>query len=468
MEIEDDSVIRQNDLASRLRQSPADLAVRVELARILSEAGKPDRAIEVLAEGARHHAGSPELAGHLAQLLTHHGRHGDAQLVLRAGLRACPGHLPLRGLLAAELAADLQGPAARHQIRSILATLPDQSAPYGNLAVVCQSLGCLDEAIRLYRRALQVDPGNSIAEVNLATSLLTKGDFVAGFRHFERRLELPELRLPPIGLRRWRGEPIEGRRVLVTAEQGFGDVLQYARFLPRLCARAATVWLECPLELQSLMREMPGLAGIIGPGDRVPEIDVTVPLLSLPHLLAEGGDLLAETVPYLTVPAGGTSLAEAPRPKIGLIWRGRAAKGELFVRRSLDRRSCALIDLAPLWQRDRYQWYSLQLDARPSELGASGLIDLAPLMTDFKATARLMQQLDLVISIDTAGAHLAAALGCPLWVLLAPGQSDYRWNGISGQSPWYPAVRLLRADHWPALARQAASELALVSWEDAI
>lgn len=434
-----------------------DLQARLAEARRLAAVGRGDQAVVTLAEGARHHPGDPALAVALGQLLSELGRHEAARQVLAAGLRARPGHLELRGLFASELAANLETEAALAQLRTLLAILPGQSLIHANIGVLLQTAGRPAEAIGHYRRAVGLDPANPVARVNLATALMTLGQYREGFAEYEHRLSLPDMRLPPAGLPRWQGGP-EAPRLLVTAEQGYGDILQFARFLPLLAARSREVWLECPAEMKRLFAGLPGLTGVVAPGDRIPKIDAAVPLLSLPHLLACGGDLLSDSIPYIKVPSEGPALLPDRRPRIGLAWSGRpAATGDLFIRKTLERRSCRIEDLAPLWTLDQFRWIGLQLN-RPMP---SQIDNVSSLMTDFAASAVLMSQLDLMISIDSAPAHLAGALGVPLWVMLGPGQADYRWGGASGASPWYPKARLFRAGGagWPALAADMAAAL---------
>jgi hypothetical protein len=382
--------------------------------------------------------------------------------VLRAALTARPAHLELRGLLAAELAADLQINEALGQIRLLQAMFPEQSPFYINEGVLQQSAGKVTLAIRAYRRALHIDPSNPLAHVNLGTALFTGGEYQAGFAHYEHRLALPGARPPPAGLPRWRGEDLSGKRLLLTSEQGYGDLLQFIRFLPLAQRRGARLWLECPVEMRRLLASLPALSGVLSPGDAIPPLDLAAPLLSLPLLLGTGQDLLAGSIPYLKLPPNGPVLPPDSRPKIGLVWSGRPATGELFTRRSLARRSCALRELAVLWRNERFRWYGLQLGPATAELAGTPITDLAPLIGDFADSAALIGQLDVLISIDTAAAHLAAALGRPVWLMLAPGQCDYRWNGTAGPSPWYPAVRLFRAGQggWPALAAEIAGQLA--------
>jgi tetratricopeptide (TPR) repeat protein len=430
---------------------PRELLLRMDCALGFAGLGAIDRAVAILAEGARYHPGNPDLAARLARLLSDHGRHSDSQAVLRAALAARPDHLELRGLLAAELAADLAFSEAGQQMRLMQTWFPEQSPLYANEGVLRQSQCDLAGAMTAYRRAVAIDPENHVAQVNFATALMSQGDYAAGWIRYEHRLHLRDMRLPPAGIPRWQGESLEGKRLLVSAEQGFGDLLQFARFLPLL---QGEIWLDCPVEMKRLMASLPGIKGVLSPGDEVPRMDYAIPLLSLPCLLQTGGKLMSETIPYIYRPRSGPALPADPRRKIGLVWSGRPAKGELFIRRTLARRSCLLSDLEPLWRLPQFAWYSLQLGERVEP----PLIDLAPLISDFADSAALIDQLDLVISIDTAAAHLTAAMGKPLWLLLAPGQCDYRWTQ---NCPWYPGIRMFQCPF-----NKMATEVArtLVEW----
>lgn len=450
-------------LAQCLARAEGDLRLRLDYGLALAAAGRLDWAIETLTAGARHHPGNPDLALRLGGLLSGHGRHRDAITIFRAGLRARPYHLELRGALIAELAGELQLAEALTHLRLMRLWLPDQSMLYVNEALMRQSAGKLDEAITLYRRALLLAPDNHIAHVNLATALLSQGRFSEGFSHYEYRLALPDLRQKPAGIRVWQGETLAGRKLLLTSEQGYGDLIQFIRFLALLENSGGEIWLECPAELARLFADLPGLAGLLRPGDQIPRFDYALPLLSLPQRLDSAANLLVERIPYLRPPPDGPVPPADPRRKIGLVWQGREAQGDLFTRRMLGRRAAPLEALAPLWQSPDYGWYSLQLGPERAALAGKPIVDLAPLIKDFADSASLLSHLDLLITIDSAAAHLAGALGLPVWLMLGPGQCDYRWTGPQGGSPWYPEIRLCRVEAagWDGLARQIANDLAL-------
>jgi tetratricopeptide (TPR) repeat protein len=449
-------------LAHALELAPADLTLRIDRALALAQSGRLDAAVLVFAEGARFHPGNPDLAARLARLLSEHGRHADAQAVLAAALGAVPDHLELRGLIAAECAADLRIGEALAHLAVIDLLVPGQSQIHTNLGVLHQAAGHLDQAIRHYRRAIQLAPDNSLAHVNLATAWLSLGDFRQGLPEYERRLTLPHVRRPPATVPRWQGEPLAGRRLLVTAEQGYGDMIQFARFLPDLAALGADVVVECPPGLERLVAAIAGVSSTVTMGAPLPAADFAIPLLSLPLCLGCDGSRLAAALPYVTAPAG-FALPPGSGLRVGLVWAGRPASGETFVRRSLNRRACALADLAALLAVPTVRWFSLQVGEASAELGGAPhpIADLAPALKDFADTAAAIVELDLVISVDTSVAHLAGALKAPLWVLLAAGQTDYRWGPAGGSSPWYPHARLFRAGPagWRGLADTVAAAL---------
>jgi len=273
----------------------------------------------------------------------------------------------------------------------------------------------------------------------------------------------------------WRGEPLDGRRVLVLSEQGYGDVIQFARFLPRLAERGGEVLVEAPTALRALIARIPGVAACPPFGHVPAGIDCVVPLASLPFALGCGDTSeLAGPVPYLMPPPdrhvalddGG----DDRRFKVGVSWAPKPTPGPGYALRSLTRRAMPVDLLARLTGLPGIRFYGLQKggagDAAAVGVSAApGLIDLAPRLGDFADTAAVLARLDLVITVDTAVAHLAGAMGRPVWLLLSPGQADYRWGVGAESSPWYPQMRLFRANAagWPALVATVVAELEAVA-----
>lgn len=450
-------------LAKAQSLAPKDVALRIDHAQALAIVGRIDDGIKVLADGSALLPEDIDLAAKLGEFLSDADRSGEAEQVLAAAVGRAPRHATLHCLLAAEYAASLKTEEALEHLIQAHALKPRDSKILVNIGVLSQALGDLDAAIGYYREAIALSPESRLAGPNLATALLTRFDFKAGFAEFESRLQLAHIRVPETNAPRWQGEGLAGRHLLVTAEQGYGDMLQFARFLPPLAELEGVVTAECQPGLERLFSSLPGVDRVVTLGQPLPDADVTVPLLSLPFVRGCSLAELSGSVPYLSVsPTDAFDLPGDGKLKVGLVWAGRPAGGEVYVRRSLNRRSCPLSALAPLMAVPSVQFYSLQVGEAAQQLATSGLpvIDLAGRIGDFADTAAAIAGMDLVISVDTAAAHLAGAMGAPLWLLLAPGQADYRWGGANS-TPWYPHARLFRADRtgWSAIVRVMADEL---------
>jgi hypothetical protein len=267
----------------------------------------------------------------------------------------------------------------------------------------------------------------------------------------------------------WDGRPIPDKTLLIHTEQGAGDAIQFARYLPLAAQRCGTLILACPAALMSLLATLPGIAQIRDTGAiTVAEFDTYLPLLSLPRVFGTTLATIPAAVLYLDVAALHrrkdlsvlTHLAPSARPRVGLVWAGSSTYQH-------DRqRSCALQDFAPLLQTPGIAWYSLRTGDCSQELMQLPpnvrVQDLVPSLHDFGDTALLLAQLDLVITVDTAVAHLAGALGKPVWMLLS-AVPDWRWGVEGEQTPWYPTMRLFRqarAGDWAAVMQCVAQTLA--------
>lgn len=312
-----------------------------------------------------------------------------------------------------------------------------------NLGLVLRDLGDLDGAITRFdaAEALGYDPPD--LKWDRALARLLCGDLQRGFEEYEWRWQISDAK--PRGLTgpAWSGEDLTGKTLLVYAEQGFGDTIQFVRYLPLLVARAKTVVFECQEPLARLFRASPACEGVTVVSrdvDPLPDYDAQVALLSLSHLT--GTPLVPAETPYLAPPADRPRIANrADGVHVGLVWAGKPSH------RNDRNRSLTLTDLAPLLEVPGAFFYSLQLGDpadRIAPLGYPGLItDLRPVIKDFADSAALLGSLDLLISADTAPAHLAGALCRPVWTML-PFAPDWRWQSGRDDSPWYPTMRLFR------------------------
>jgi len=323
---------------------------------------------------------------------------------------------------------------------------PDNPKAHLNLGGVCRRLLKLDDALAHYEKALALRPGYPTALWNICQIHLLRGRYREGFRDFDSRFETSQpVRLRKTGLPFWNGEAAAGKRILVQAEQAYGDTIQFARYIPLLSAEGVTVVLENHLTpLNTLLLSLKGLERVVTDGSGDAACDAVIPLLSLPRLLSTTLDSIPNHVPYLAPAVEKRAmwrarLAEDTNLKVGICWAGRRFPDQ--------RRSIPPSLLAPLSDLGHISWYSLQVDESNKRDGtkitALPLIDLTGHIRDFEDTAALITCLDLVITIDSAVAHLAGSLAAPTWILL-PFAPDWRWMLGRGDTPWYPTARLFR------------------------
>jgi tetratricopeptide (TPR) repeat protein len=303
-------------------------------------------------------------------------------------------------------------------------------------------LGDLPAAIAWCDRALTLKPDYGNALMNRCLLQLLQGDYANGWRNYEVRWKVfaPRAFTQPL----WRGEPLHGAGIVLYSEQGQGDALQFLRYVPLVQAAGGKVILDLPANLLRLAAQIPGLAGLVATGEPLPPFDCRCPLLSLPLTLGTTLETIPAKVPYLAVPPEAKASADAlPWPatglRVGLSWTGNPTHPKNRAR------SVPLEMLAPLFDLPGVHFFSLQMGPAAAELAAlkARITDLAPVTGDMADTAAQMAHLDLIISIDTSIAHLAGALGRPLWVLLSK-VPDWRWLLDREDSPWYPSARLFR------------------------
>jgi tetratricopeptide (TPR) repeat protein len=348
---------------------------------------------------------------------------------------------------------------------------PDHPQAHSSRGAVLASLGRYDEALSSYRRAIELKPDLAEGLWNKAIVHLSRGEWGEGWSLYEARWKVKSLGLTQhcADLPAWRGqESIQGKVVLLHAEQGYGDTLQFCRYASLVAARGARVILGVPSALQSLMRSLEGVAQVVTQG-APPPFDHHCPLLSLP--LAFGTELASIPAPrrYLSADPGararwGARLGPRTGPRIGLVWSGSATHTNDL------NRSIALESVLPLTQYGA-QFVSLQKEIRgldaPAFARAPNIRRFGDELIDFADAAALVSELDLVISVDTSIAHLAGALGKPVWILL-PYVADWRWLQEREDSPWYPSARLFRqpaARDWGSVIERLA--LALRQFEAA-
>ena len=351
-----------------------------------------------------------------------------------------------------------------------LALQPDLAMAYANMGNLREAQGLLREAAACYERALELKPVFEVARFNSSILKLLEGDFAAGLPDYEKRRYLHHPR--NFSQPQWRGEPLRGAWMLLWAEQGLGDSLQFLRYVPMVQAAGGEVILEVQGALRRMAAELPGIdaSHLFTAGEPLPGFAWQCSLMSLPLAFRTTLESIPARVPYLTFPAEAWRKAsgvpwKAEGLRVGIAWAGSPTHLK-------DRfRSISPSLFKPLLRQEGVAFYSLQVGPRAGELAEfdGAVADLGPWIEDMADTAALAMQLDLVIAVDTAVAHLAGALGRPVWVLL-PLAPDWRWMLERADSPWYPTMRLFRQERlgdWEGVIGRVCGALAAFSAERA-
>ena len=376
------------------------------------------------------------------------GHHEAAIVCLERAIALAPNSAPAYANHGnASLALGRLG-AALASFRRALAVDPRCGAAYVGAGLTLEAVNHHEDAITCHRQAAAIGFDMRWANWNDALACLAIGDFAAGWQKYESRWLHPELDLPerrfsqPLWLG---GTSVHGKTILLHWEQGLGDTLQFVRYAPLLAARGATVVLEAQTSLVALLRGMGGLSLVYGPGEEPPRFDCHCPLMSLPLAFGTTSETIPAAVPYLRAPAEAlarwrSTLPSTGAPRIGLVWAGRPAH------RNDRNRSIPLARLLPPLDLAKVRAFALQPELRDGDaemLDRFAIPNLGPRLGDFADTAAAVSLLDLVITVDTSVAHLAGALGKPVWILL-PFSAEWRWLRWRSDSPWYPTARLFR------------------------
>jgi Flp pilus assembly protein TadD len=332
-----------------------------------------------------------------------------------------------------------------------LAANPFDAESHRNLSVLYYARGQPEEAITAAEHALALDPSLPGAHFGLAEALLLRGRFSRGWEEYEWRFKLrgvPSL-MPRTDLPQWDGGMLPNDRLLLVADQGFGDGIQFARYIPWAAARCRELVVACSRELQPILRQLPGIKLLFDRWEEAPRAAAYSPLSGLPRLHGTRLDTIPAGIPYLSADPARVAvwaarlagLTARHHRRIGLVWAGRPTHNN-------DRnRSTTLDSLAPLGELEEVSFVSLQKGAARAQIGGyfgkAPLVNLASEIADFADTMAVLAALDLIVTVDTAVAHLAGAMGRPVWIML-PFAPDWRWLQDRVDSPWYPTARLFR------------------------
>jgi tetratricopeptide (TPR) repeat protein len=437
-----------------------------DLGNALLQAGQSADALAALQKATALSPDSPEAWTNLGNALRQSGQVEEAVAAARRAVELNPNFPQAQYNLGNHLRDDGEPEASVECYRQALRAAPGYANAQINLATVLKDLGRYDQAIAGYRQALKLAPNDALAHANFGATLLLTGKFQEGWSEYEwrGRVRSGPMVYQEFAQPRWDGGALNGKRILIHAEQGFGDTIQFARYLSLVAERGGKVIFQCQSELLRLFRfqDRFRVDQIVGRDEALAEFDVHCPLVSLPRAFATTFDTIPAATPYVKVDPELSSRWRARMPadslKVGLAWAGSPTHKN-------DRNRSLTPDLfAPLTEVAKVHLISLQKRSDSSLIPHSSsfpLLDWTSELTDFADTAALIDNLDLVITADTAVAHLAGAMGKPVWMLL-PFVPDWRWMLDRADSPWYPSMRLFRQKEigqWQAPIEQLLEEL---------
>lgn len=435
------------DQALALR--PTNFADLKNRALLLRKLGRADEALAALEVALRLRPEDPEILARRARALCELERREEALICAQQALARyadLPMALNARGMILERLGRYEE---ARADFERMLEIRCDDTDALNNCGMVLARCGRFAESLECYSQSLAIDPQQAQAVYNRSLIRLSLGDWESGLREFESRWTVPPLKASRVKTSAplWLGkESLRGKTLFLYHEQGYGDTLQCARYVPRLFGLGARVVLAVPPALRKLLQTVKGDPRVIALPGTVPAHDFHCPLMSLPPAFGTTADSVPADAPYLRadpeqVEAWSTRLGRRARPRVGLVWSGRQYSPINYPR------DMTLATLQPLFTLEA-DFISLQKEISDDDRALLAELPMcnhrsADLLEDFADTAALIENLDLVITVDTAVAHLAGALGRPVW-LLNRYASCWRWLQAGSESPWYPTMRIFR------------------------
>jgi thioredoxin-like negative regulator of GroEL len=353
------------------------------------------------------------------------------------------------------------------QLQQVITDEPERAEAFNSLGKVYSRQGQNQAALEVFQQAIEQQPDDAQAHFNLGITLLKAGDYTRGWDEYEWRWRTGQFTPFQCPHPLWEGEAILEKTLLIYTEQGAGDAVQFARYIPLVAERCQQLIVVCITELIPLFSTLKGIDQLREPGQiKVSEFDTYLPLISLPRIFKTTLTTIPDQLPYFDRAALRRrkqaiieTLATTLERKIGIVWAGSQTHQN-------DRHhSCPLVAFEPLLRSTDMRFYSLQKGERsqdlatlPSELTVE---DLAPQLNDYGELALWLEPLDLVISVDTSVAHVAAAFGQPVWLLLSQ-DNDWRWGINNETTPWYPGIRLFRQtqlNNWDEVMERVLKEL---------
>ena len=426
-----------------LRKDPDNRTASINLATALQKLGQPGEAIALYESVIKEQPENVSALTNLGVALQETGLIEQSLVPLEKAVALAPDDAVAQTDLAVSLQKLDRIDEAETALNSALNSDINYARAWSNLGNLLQEKMHLPEARMAHDCAVAIEPDDPELHWNRAMALLLDGALAEGLAEYEWRRRRPDFRREGLIGAEWDGSSPSGQRILVYTEQGVGDAIQFCRFATLLAETGAAVILACPAVLASLFATLQGQVDIVTNLSDAQPYNQHAPLMSLPYLMDMKADDIPAAVPYLSVPRGTTPPLPARngsnRLRVGLVWAGNPDHA------NDKNRSVALSAFRPLFDMQDIEWLSLQLGPQSSQAADASVFldDLSSRLETFADTAAAMAELDLIISVDTAAAHLAGAMGLPVWTLL-PFAPDWRWGAEGDRSPWYPTMRLFR------------------------
>ncbi len=434
----------------------------------LPDQGRLAEAVSIYQQAVRLKPDLTEAHNNLGMALHEQGRLEEAVSSYREAIRLKPDFAEAHNNLGATLHAQGRLEEATSSYRQALHCNPAFAAAHANLGRALSDVGNLEEAPRSCEQAIRLNPDCVAAHINRAMCWLLLGDFERGWPEFEWRWQSKEAVAPPFPRAPWDGSSLAGRTILLHTEQGLGDTIQFVRYASLVKERGGAVLLRCSRALLGLLGSARGIDRLIPEESPLPAFDVDAPLLGLPKVFGTSLATVPAEIPYLFADPGlmehwRRELDRYAGFRIGIAWQGNPKHN------NDRRRSFPLTHFAPVAGLGGVRLFSLQIGPGHEQLSLLddrfAVVDLGSRLGEtadsFMDAAAVMKNLDLVISVDSAVAHLAGALGVPVWVAL-PFAPDWRWLVEREDSPWYPTMRLFRQrrpGNWAGVFERIAGEL---------
>ncbi|HVT87531.1 MAG TPA: tetratricopeptide repeat-containing glycosyltransferase family protein [Tepidisphaeraceae bacterium] len=445
-----------------IRLAPEIADFHCTYGQALGNSGEKELAIESLQRAIKLQPNYPEAFNNLGNILQSQGELEQAIGFYEQALSLRPNFAEAHNNLGDALRKQRRLSEAISHLDNAVRLRPDFADAHNNLGVALRDAGQFEQAIASYQRSIALRPDWPSPHHNLALARLLLGDLETGWPEYEWRLRVPGLAGShrKVDGRRWNGECLDGKTLYIHCEQGLGDTIQFVRYLPLVAERGAKIVLRSQPEWVRLLEQLPCISRIISDSDAEPAFDVHCPLLSLPLIFETRIDTIPSGIPY--VKAGEESSSRWRKrtsglvhQKIGLVWTGREGHYDD------QNRSMKFDQFKPILQLPDLHFFSLQKGYAKPQGETTSIIDWTDDLNDFADTAGLIQNLDLVITVDTAVAHLAGAMDKPVFVLL-PFVPDWRWLLGRNDSPWYPTMRLFRQPvhyDWETPIRQIVASI---------